>query len=359
MMSCARSLRRCAAGFAAVVLVAGTAAAAEPSAALKALAAAADKEGGLTLSWGEGTLGGSEGLKRFQDQINAAYGAHLKFSFTPGPSMPAMGSKIATMQAAGQTSPSDVYVAYVRTMGILSRKNMFVKADWQAFGVPADAIEADGTMVKLVTATPGILYNTKKAPYRPERLTDFLKPEWKGKIASTPYVANFDMLASDIGWGVERAVDYAKKLSPQLAGLLRCNEAERVASGEFIAFFITCTGNDADDFIKKGAPVAQVVPRDFAVIGYFYLAVPKNAAHPNAAKLFSAYALTPEGQKLVYETWGSDLDILPGSRTKADIDKIEASYGAKMTRFVIADAVKNESGNKAWGDIRKILAKRK
>ncbi len=358
MISHGSMWRRAAAGVALAVFAAGTSLAAEPSAALKALAAAADKEGALTLSWGEGTLGGADGLKKFVGAINAAYGTHLSVTFTPGPSMPAMGSKIATMQAAGQPSPSDVYVAYVRTMGLLAKKNMFDKADWKALGVPADAIEADGTMVKLVTATPGILYNTQKVPYKPERLSDFLKPEWKGKIASTPYAANYDMLASDIGWGPKRAVAYAEKVSPQLAGLLRCNEAERVASGEFIAYFITCTGNDADDLIKKGAPVAQVVPRDFPVIGYFYLAVPKNAPHPNAAKLFTAFALTPEGQKLVYDSWGSDLDILPGSRTRAQIAKIEADYKVKMTRFDVADAEKNKAGNKAWNEIRKILTRR-
>ncbi len=359
METCGTLLRQGAAGLALALFAAGTALAAEPSGALKALAQAADKEGGLTLSWGEGTLGGSDGLKRFQDEINATYGTHLKFTFTPGPSMPAMGSKIATMMAAGQPSPSDVYIAFVRTMATLVPRHMFLKADWRALGVPADAVEEDGTMVKLVSATPGILYNTQKVPHKPERLTDFLKPEWKGKIASTPYVANFDMLASKAGWGAERAVDYAKKLSPQLAGLLRCNEAERVASGEFVAFFITCTGNDADEFIKKGAPLAQAVARDFAVVGYFYLAVPKNAAHPNAAKLFVANALTPAGQKLVYDTWGSDLDILPASRTKAQIDKVQQAYGVKMTRFEVQDSVDNKAGNKAWNEIRKIFRNRK
>lgn len=359
MGSLARWAALGAAGLAVATFAAGATRAAEPSAAAKALAAAADKEGSLNIMWGEGTLGGLEGLKRFQDQINGAYGTHLKFTFTPGPSMPAMGSKIATMIAAGQPSPSDVYVAFVRTMGTLVRRHMFLKADWAALGVPHDAIEEDGTMVKLVSALPGILYNTQKAPEKPQRLTDFLKPEWKGKIASTPYVANFDMLASSIGWGPKRAVDFAKKVSPNLAGLLRCNEAERVASGEFDAFFITCTGNDADDLIKKGAPLAQVVARDFPVIGYFYLAVPKNAPHPNAAKLFVADALTPAGQKLVYETWGSDLDLLPGSRTRDQIVKVEKDYGVRMARFTVDESVKNKAGNKAWSQIRKIFAERK
>jgi iron(III) transport system substrate-binding protein len=354
-MRVTRYLGITAAGFAFAAFVTGAALAAEPSAELKALAAAADKEGGLTVQWGEGTLGGLEGLRHFQDQMNAAYGTHLKFTFTPGPSMPAMGNQIATMMAAGQPSPSDVYIAYVRTMGTLVKRNMFLKADWAALGLPADAIEVDGTMVKLVSALPGILYNKKKVPYAPQSLADFLKPEWKGKIASTPYVANFDILASSEGWGPERALDYANKVSPNLAGLLRCDEPDRLASGEFIAYFITCTGNDADDLIKKGAPLAQVVARDFPVIGYFYLSVPNNAPHPNAGKLFVAHALTPEGQKMVYDDWGSDLDLLPGSRTHERILSVEKEYGVKMARFTVADELANTAGNDAWTKIGKII----
>ena len=52
-------------------------AAAQTSPALKGLIDAAKKEGELTLSWGEGTLGGTAGLKTFEKQINAAYGTAL------------------------------------------------------------------------------------------------------------------------------------------------------------------------------------------------------------------------------------------------------------------------------------------
>lgn len=331
---------------------------AQTTPAMKELVEAAKKEGALTLSWGEGTLGGTEGLKVFEQRINAAYGTSLKVTFTPGDSMPAMGNKIATLMAAGQPSVSDVYVAYVRTMGTLVPKKMFLAADWKSLGVPESAIEADGTMVKLVTALPGILYNTRAVPHKPERLSDFLKPEWKGKIASTPYAANYDMLAANDVWGPEKALDFTRKISAQLAGLIRCNENERIASGEFVAYFVTCTGNDADDLIKKGAPLAQVVPKDFAVVGYFYLAVPKNAPHPNAAKLFTAYALTPEGQKLVYDQWGSDLDILPGSQTRKKTEALEAQYGQKLKRFDVAWEEANTAGNKAWSEIVKILARK-
>src|SRR6185503_11756815 len=81
-------------------------AAAQTSPPLKELIDAAKKEGELSLAWGEGTLGGTTGLKTFEKQINAAYGTALKITFTPGESMPAMGNKIATLLAANQPSVS-------------------------------------------------------------------------------------------------------------------------------------------------------------------------------------------------------------------------------------------------------------
>ena len=53
---------------------------------------------------------------------------------------------------------------------------------------------------------------------------------------------------------------------------------------------------------------------------YYYFAVPKNAPHPNAAKLYAVFQMTEEGQRLSYETWKTDLHFLPGSRMGAMVE---------------------------------------
>src|SRR5205823_13867870 len=89
----------------------------------------------------------------------------------------------------------------------------------------------------------GIGYNTQKVTGAavPKSLQDLLKPDLKGRIASTPYAANFDYLAMDALWGEQRTVDYVTQLGKQLAGLIRCDEDTRLASGEFDAFALTCS----------------------------------------------------------------------------------------------------------------------
>ena len=94
------------------------------------------------------------------------------------------------------------------------------------------------------------------------------------------------LYAADV-WGKERTVEYVTKLSSQITGLIRCGEAERIATGEYLALVMDCTGQDALQWQEKGAPVGQMMPLDAAQQRYYYFAIPKNAQHPNAAKLYS------------------------------------------------------------------------
>ena len=105
-----------------------------------------------------------------------------------------------------------------------------------------------------------------------------------------------------------------RALSKQITGLIRCGEAERIATGEYLALVMDCTGQDALQWQEKGAPLDQMMPLDAAQQRYYYFAVPKNAQHPTAAKLYTIFLMTEEGQKLAYDTWKTDLHFMPGSR---------------------------------------------
>jgi len=209
--------------------------------------------------------------------------------------------------------------------------DMFEPFDWNKYlpaGTPA-ITELDNKLVRIVTGLSGVTYNSALAPSTPTTLADFLKPEWKGKIASTPYAASFDVLLADDVWGKEKTIAYVRQLSTQVTGLIRCGEAERIATGEYLALVMDCTGQDALQWQDKGAPLAQMMPLDAAQERYYYLAVPKNSQHPNAAKLYTLFILTSEGQKLAYDTWKTDLHLLPGShmgKMVADAEKAGVKF---------------------------------
>jgi iron(III) transport system substrate-binding protein len=302
------------------------------SPALKELAAAANKEGSLTLSWSGSTFAGIPGAQRYQAAINKMFGTNIRINFLPGPDMARIANQLATEFTANQRAHVDLLLGASPQITPLVKLDFFERVDWKQYlpgRITDQMIELDGRIIRIVTGLSGATYNSRLAPMKPTQLVDFLRPEWKGKIASTPYSAGFDVLYADDVWGKAKTTEFVTKLTSQIAGLIRCGEAERIATGEYLALVMDCTGQDALQWQEKGAPLAQMMPLDAAQQRYYYFAVPRNAQHPNAAKLYSVFMMTEEGQRLAYETWKTDLHFLPGSR----MGKIVDSYLKQKVPF--------------------------
>jgi ABC-type Fe3+ transport system substrate-binding protein len=290
---------------------------------LKTLIAAANKEGALTLSWGSTTWDGAQGIARFQAGMNKMFGSNVSINYVPGPDMARVGNQLATEYSAGQKADADIMLGAAPQMAPMIKLDLFEPVDWTHYlpsRIDSSMTELDGKLIRVVTGLTGATYNSSQAPMTPVTLEDFLKPEWKGRIASTPYAAGFDVLLATDVWGKEKTVDYVQKLSHQIAGLIRCGESERLATGEYLALVMDCTGQDALLWQEKGAPLAQMMPLDAAQERYYYFGIPKNAQHPNAAKLFTLFLLTYEGQKISYDTWKIDLHTFAGSRMGKTVD---------------------------------------
>lgn len=339
--------------------VAGTALAAEMemTPALKALAAAADKEGELLVQWGGSSFGGAKGVDELAADVNAAFGTNLKFKWIPGGSFPKNGNDIAMALRNNLPSPTDVYQGFSRNMAIFDRQDMFISAPWADY-LPdrmSDKYVERGKFVKIYSGTTGFSYNTEMAPSVPERLADFLKPEWKGKYATTAFGAGFEQLAAKEAWGPARTVEYGKKFAAGLAGFMLCQEPERLASGEFLAFVTDCSGGQMLRAAKDGAPIKRVIAPDVPLVSYFYFAVPKNAVHPNAAKLFLVWVASKRGQAYTYETNLADVHLYPESQTRKEIEAVETRYEIKFKSADIDWQETNAAGNAAQREVVKIF----
>jgi ABC-type Fe3+ transport system substrate-binding protein len=163
-----------------------------------------------------------------------------------------------------------------------------------------------------------------------------------------------NILAAEEMWGREKALGYVKQLSKQISGLIRCNETERVVSGEFLALIMDCSGADTFELKDKGAPVDLMIPLDGAMIRYRYLAIPKNAEHPNAAKLFTIFMMTEEGQKLLWEFSRQDLHLFPESNIGRKVRLLE-KQGIKFFVPSMEWAVKHADIEKIREEMEKIL----
>jgi ABC-type Fe3+ transport system substrate-binding protein len=147
----------------------------------------------------------------------------------------------------------------------------------------------------------GIIYNSNaipkdKAPKGYEDLVDpALSPFWAGKMAIPAYIHWLIRLSGV--WGREKVLAYARKLAPLSGGRLRQGEEERIVSGEFP--IMASTGGALEAMWKwqaKGAPLVGLPGSSPATSSYYQLAVPRNSAHPNSAKLFIAFMTTREAQ---------------------------------------------------------------
>ena len=322
------------AGMAVALLAAPAAAQEKPIAGtLDAVIAAAKQEGTLSLVWSESSMGSIEVVKKHEAAFNKLFGTNLSFKFAPSVEMARLGNQLLTEMQAGQPASSDVYIGAAAQILPLLQKDLFRQVPWTVLSpkrITAKEVEQDGKTLRFQTALSGFTYNTQMMKTPPTTLAGFLAPEWKGKIASTPYAAGFDILAAEGMWGPEKTLDYVRKLSPQLSGLIRCGDVERIATGEYAALVMDCISNTTLEWQKRrGAPVAYAIPSDGAQKRYYYLTIPKHAAHPNAAALFTVYLLAREGQQVMWDSLFTDLDSLEGSQTT----KVIADYEAKGVKF--------------------------
>lgn len=295
---------------------------ASPSnAGLQTLIDGARKEGALSFAYGGGSLGGNEGIQKLGAAFNKAYGLNLQVQLSPGDSMPNMVVKITQEFQANKPASSDVVLSLADTMNVPIEAHSVLTPDWHSWGPniqkvqSADVTTPDNSGVVIQTFMSGIEYNTGKVSKDklPKTMADLLKPEFKGRVSSTVYATAFDWLATDSMWGYQPTLDYVQKFAKQIAGVMRCGEDQRVASGEFDMFGLACSQSGALKLKASGAPVDYTVPSDAVLEEYVYAAIPKTTPHPNAAQLWVDFLVSPEAQQILREEDFTDSNLIPGS----------------------------------------------
>ena len=294
---------------------------------LKKIVEGAKKEGRLEMMMADSPFGGSRAVPIVQKGINDMFGTEITVRWTPGPPYAAMGAKIMTENQAHQPASSDAYLATAVQFAPLVKAGLFQAVDWAKLypeRIKPSMVEGDKTMLRIYTSMPGIVYNKSMAAMveKTTTLDDYLKPEWKGKFATTPYLAGFDVLIADNHWGAERTEQYVKKLAHQVGWLHGCGGPDRIASGEIPVLVFDCSGADVNEPRFKDVLRLHVI-QDTAQRRYGYYGIPKNAAHPNAAILYTLWYASPEGQKRMFELVGYDLSDFPGSKRGAEIAALE------------------------------------
>jgi len=321
----------------------------------------AKKETTFRAQWGADTLDGGPGLQKIVGAMNKKYGLNLQPSFTPGSNMQGMMAKITRELAAGQPSSSDVYFGNSQSMLQAMENQPLTPVDWRALierkFLPEpgfDPVVTGNIGVAMASTLVGVIYNSNlvKGNDIPRKLDDLMNPKWKGKIASTPYAAGFREFAMPELLGKEKIVDFVKKFSKHIAGVIRCGEMDRLTSGEFLMLALACGDQEVNIAERKNIPLGYAIMQDATISHTRYGAVPKNSRAPNAAALFVAFLHTPEGQKLMWDIDGLDFHLYPESNQKKKLDAVKAK-GAK----VVISSPQWLNKNKHYDDTQKELEK--
>jgi iron(III) transport system substrate-binding protein len=291
---------------------------------LETLIEEARREGELFLNWDQNTI--PSYADEWLADFNETYGLEITMQLTPGSTMPANAAQLIQEYQAGRPASTDVLLGSHNHFYLVGPNgaDALQAIDWTSWAPnirDASLHTSDKVGVKLLTQTAGVAYNTELVPADrvPRRVEDLTQVE--GRIAATPYGAGFTQWGSSELLGQDAVLDLVASMS--IDGLLSCGDETRVASGEF-AMLIGCDRATAEKVADQGGPVAFVIPEDGAFVQYWYIGVPKNARHPNVAKLWINYLLSPRAQEIMYQADFNDLHLLETSRTAEAVRAYES-----------------------------------
>jgi len=288
--------RQAASGLAALLAMPGGAAVAADNPALEA---AAHDEGALTWYIAQVDAQTAENLGRAFSQSNP--GVNVGVIRTTGQ----VAYQRLLMDIKNHTPQCDVFsTTDISHMPILKERHElseYTPANADALLPAFKALSDPGFSYITNAARYFIIYN--KARVKPEDVprawTDLLDPKWKGRVA-TGHPA-FSGCTGTWALGVKKVhgwdfFEKQAKNNPRI-GRSAVDPITLISAGECLVG--VGSANNAYASVDKGNPIGIVHPSDGLVLCVTPSAIPAHAPHPNAAKLFMEWLLSPEYARMI------------------------------------------------------------
>jgi ABC-type Fe3+ transport system substrate-binding protein len=233
----------------------------------------------------------------------------------------------------------DQYTPFLKKFDVSSM------AEQRVLEIPPKMVDPRTRNSVFLSSEPSVIAYNKKLISEdkvPSTWHDFLKPEFKGR----KFITDFRPLALGVlvpGWGMEKALDFAKKLAAQDPIWVRghTKPLTAVLAGEYPLFFGPNYGS-----------VKAVQTKDpLGVLGYKILepvplrihqanAVLEGATNAYASLLFLEFAASPEGQKIIDQYWPLAASAFAPGSHQAEILKgkslsiVDASHYDKLDDYM-------------------------
>jgi iron(III) transport system substrate-binding protein len=298
-------------GFAALLAVCcSTAIGADSRAGSDALSAAASKEGLVTIL---GT--NADDLNWIPRYFNKEYpGITVRIVTDLN-----VSARLITEDRAGRHDADVVWTSEALLAPLLER-GLMRKLDAGTLKLTELDIGAQGHMAFTSSVTFVVAYNRNlvRPADVPQRWQDLLQPSFRGRMTSSPFLLARLCAALGVYQGEEPLTTFAQKLRSDSAVLWTNDLTEQVlASGER-PFAAATAMHFVDRWIANGRPFAYTIPEPVFVT-QFGSAVLKQAPHPNAAMLLTAWLSSPQGKQAREEAIYA-IDLGPSSRHKKAVE---------------------------------------
>ncbi len=174
-----------------------------------------------------------------------------------------------------------------------------------------------------------LVYNSKEVKTPVTGYADFLRPEFKGKVATPDLVANIFFAFYE--WLEQtQGPDFLPKLAAQNPRFYpSCVPVtQQIVVGELLGETL-CVATIVSPMIKQGAPIKQVVPKP-AVATPFAGVIAKWSKRPNSAQVFMDFVMSPAGQA-AWAANGEMASPLPNIPNSLDISSMTALDPTRFT----------------------------
>jgi putative spermidine/putrescine transport system substrate-binding protein len=194
-----------------------------------------------------------------------------------------LGSAIVTAKATGARN-SDVVKGSITTMTQLYDEGYWEKVNWASFGVPQQFLQIGGADTGLLPdsiQTEFAQYNTtKQASAPPSSLTDYLSPQWKGKLVTENY-EGYVFAGYGMKYGEAKMMALIKQLKSSGNLTISSNDASLLSTGE--------NPVDFEEDLGTNDPSLQVSPIQDAQTYVQFIGVNSDTSNKPAAELFSLW----------------------------------------------------------------------
>lgn len=171
------------------------------------------------------------------------------------------------------------------------------KGVWRVFPAPDPGVNLVSLSYQLMA--PFINTTLVKPGEEPQSYFDLLEPRWKGKVTvaspdTTPNLVYVYVFRQKLGLGDDYFARLGRLEPRQVANVRELYRS--VAVGES-ALILSGGSGSMSPFIKEGAPARVLDMKEGVMsLGSPALSLVKNGPHPNAARVFVNWLLSPEGQ---------------------------------------------------------------